>query len=110
VVLNQPSFDKYDPLVKAGGLLVVNSSLVTAVSTREDIETIYIPANTIAEESGSVKMLNAAAIGALLAKRPILPLESVEKTLTDHLPAEKAHLIEGNLAALQKGFDFAAEP
>lgn len=25
VVLNQPSFDKYEPLVKPGGLLVVNS-------------------------------------------------------------------------------------
>jgi 2-oxoglutarate ferredoxin oxidoreductase subunit gamma len=109
VVLNQPSFDKYEPLVKAGGLLVVNRSLVTAVSYREDIETIYIPANTIAEESGSIKMLNVAALGALLARRPILPLETLEKTLVDHLPAKKAHLIESNLAALQKGVDFGEE-
>ncbi|MFZ0546899.1 MAG: 2-oxoacid:acceptor oxidoreductase family protein [Candidatus Promineifilaceae bacterium] len=109
VVLNRPSFDKYEPLVNAGGLLVVNSSLVTAVSFREDIETIYIPANEIAEESGSVKMLNVATLGALLARRPILPLEKMAQALVDHLPAKKANLLDSNLAVLQSGYDYAAQ-
>ena len=109
VVLNQPSYDKYEPLVKAGGLLVVNSSLVTAVSNREDIETTYVPANAIAEELGTVKMLNVVALGALLAKRPLLSLEIMEQALTDHLPAKRAYLLESNLAVLQSGFDYVEE-
>lgn len=109
VALNQPSYDKYEPLVKEGGLLVVNSSLVTAVSDRDDIDTIYIPANEIAEELGSVKMLNVATLGALLAKRPILALESMEQTLIDHLPADKSHLLESNVSVLRSGFDYAEE-
>jgi 2-oxoglutarate ferredoxin oxidoreductase subunit gamma len=109
VVLNRPSYDKYEPLVKVGGLLVVNSSLVAATTSRGDIETTYVPANTIAEASGTVKMLNMAALGALLAKRPILSLETMEQTILDHLPAKIAHLTESNLAVLRSGFDYAEE-
>lgn len=36
VVLNQPSFDKYEELMKPGGLLVVNSSLVDGETMRAD--------------------------------------------------------------------------
>jgi 2-oxoglutarate ferredoxin oxidoreductase subunit gamma len=109
VVLNRPSYDKYEPLVKPGGLLVVNSSLVTANTSRDDIETTCVPANAIAEASGSVKMLNMAALGALLAKRPVLSLETMEQSLLDHLPAKIAHLTESNLAVLRSGFDYAEE-
>ncbi len=107
VVLNQPSFEKYEPLVKPGGLLVVNSSIVTAVSTRTDIETIYVPANALAEEYGTTKMMNVAAVGALLARRPFLPLTAVQQALSDHLPAGKKHLVEANLRVLQAGWEAA---
>ena len=104
IVLNQPSFEKYELLVKTGGLLVVNSSLITTEITRTDIDAVYVPTNRIADEWGTVKMLNMATIGALLAKQPILPLESVEQALLDHLPSTKAHLIDGNRLVLQQGY------
>ena len=37
IVMNPPSMDKYDPLVKPGGLLVVNSTLIRSRSERADI-------------------------------------------------------------------------
>jgi 2-oxoglutarate ferredoxin oxidoreductase subunit gamma len=104
VVLNQPSFDKYEPLVKPGGLLVVNSSIVTTRTSRNDLEVVYVPANAIAEELGTTKMLNMAALGALLASRPILPIESVEQALVNHVLAGKPHLIEDNLHVLWRAF------
>jgi 2-oxoglutarate ferredoxin oxidoreductase subunit gamma len=104
LVFNQPSFARYEPLVKPGGLLVVNSAIVTAVSARTDIEVIYVPANRIAEEMGTIKMLNMAMVGAMLGKRPILPLDMIEQTLIEHLPAGKAHLIEGNRQVLRQGY------
>ncbi|MEW5985536.1 MAG: 2-oxoacid:acceptor oxidoreductase family protein [Chloroflexota bacterium] len=108
IVLNQPSYDKYEPLVKPGGLLVVNDSIVTSRSNRLDIETVYVPANAIAEEFGNAKMLNVAALGALLGRRPILPLAAVEQALDEHLPAGKAHLIEANRQVLQRGYQVGA--
>ena len=108
VVLNQPSFDKYELLVKAGGLLIVNSSIISSETDRADIETVYVAANAIAEEFGTVKMLNMAAVGALLQRRPILTLTEIERTLIEHLPPSKAHLIEANKQVLSRGYEVAA--
>ena len=58
IVMNPDSMDKYEPLVKPGGLLVVNSTLVRDRSKRDDIETIYVPANDLAVELGNVRMAN----------------------------------------------------
>ncbi len=104
IAFNLPSYDKYEPLVKPGGLLVVNSSLVERRSSRTDIDVVYVPANAIAEEWGTAKMMNMAAIGAMLASRPVLPLEAVEQALRDHLPATKQHLIDTNLQVIGHGF------
>jgi 2-oxoglutarate ferredoxin oxidoreductase subunit gamma len=104
IVFNGPSFEKYEPLVATGGLLVVNSSIITEKSMRSDIDDIYVPANEIAEQHGSTKMMNMAALGAMLAKRPIFGLETLEQTLTNHLPVNKAHLLENNFLVLRQGY------
>ncbi len=108
IVLNQPSFDKYKLLVKPDGLLVVNSSIVSEESDRRDLETVYVAANAIAEEFGSVKMLNMAAIGAMLRRRPVLEITTIEQALADHLPAAKAHLLRANRQVLGRGYEVAA--
>lgn len=104
IVLNLPSYDKYEPLVKPGGLLVVNSSLVQDESERTDIDIVSVPANAIAEEWGTAKMLNMAALGAMLAARPVLSLDVIEKALAEHLPAGKQHLVESNLQVIRHGY------
>jgi 2-oxoglutarate ferredoxin oxidoreductase subunit gamma len=91
-------------MVKPGGLLVVNSSLIEHQSSRTDIDVIYVPANAIAEEWGTGKMMNMAAIGAMLAARPVLTLAAVEQALVDHLPASKQHLIEANNQVIRHGY------
>ncbi|MFN2247612.1 MAG: 2-oxoacid:acceptor oxidoreductase family protein [Candidatus Promineifilaceae bacterium] len=105
IVLNGPSFIKYDPLVVPGGLLAVNSSIVEQRSERNDIDIVLIPANAIAEELGSTKMMNMAMLGAMLARKPVLSLESIEQALIDHLPSSKAALLESNLQVLKRGFE-----
>ncbi len=104
VVLNGPSYEKYEPLVLPEGLLVVNSSIVEEHSLRTDIDIISVPAIEIAQEMGSAKMMNVALLGAMLAKRPILELATLQQALRDHLPASKAHLLENNLQVLGRGF------
>jgi 2-oxoglutarate ferredoxin oxidoreductase subunit gamma len=107
VVFSIPSFEKYEPLVKPGGLLIVNSSIVKETSQRTDIEVVALPANAIADELGSAKMMNMVMIGALLAKRPFLALEDICQTLQTHLPARKHHLLEANKQVLQRGYELA---
>lgn len=107
VVFSIPSYEKYEELLKPGGLLIVNSSIVKETSQRTDIEVVALPANVIAEEFGSTKMMNMVTIGALLAKRPFLDIDDLCKTLQDHLPARKHHLLEANKQVLQRGYELA---
>ncbi|MFN2190684.1 MAG: 2-oxoacid:acceptor oxidoreductase family protein [Candidatus Promineifilaceae bacterium] len=105
VVLNKPSFDKYEPMVKTGGLLVVNSSIVSQESERTDIDAAYIAANAIAEEFGSAKMLNVASLGALIARKPVLTIDQVDQSIVDHLPARKADMLAANRKVLKRGYE-----
>jgi 2-oxoglutarate ferredoxin oxidoreductase subunit gamma len=106
VVMNPDSMDKYEPLVKPGGLLVVNSTLVRARSQRTDIQTVYVPANDLALELGNAKMANVVLLGALLGTREIVPLSSIERTLDEHIPAERRKIIAPNKRALSCGAEY----
>jgi len=103
IVLNNPSMEKYEPLIKEGGVLVYNSSLITNTPTRSDIRYVPVPANEIASGLGSVKMANMVALGALVTATGVLPLEAVTQALRNHLPESKSDLLEPNVQALQRG-------
>lgn len=107
VVLNLPSMDKYEPLLKPGGLLVVNSTLVPRRAERTDIEVCYVPANDLALDWGNAKMANVVLVGAMLALRPIVSLEAVERVLEEHLEGAKRRFIEPNKHALRTGAEYA---
>jgi 2-oxoglutarate ferredoxin oxidoreductase subunit gamma len=107
IVLNLPSFDKYEPLVAPGGALIVNSSLVNRPVGRADILSAVVPGNEIAEEMGDRRLMNIVMTGALLNLLPVLPLEAIEKALEEHLPERHKRLLPLNLRALRTGFDYA---
>jgi 2-oxoglutarate ferredoxin oxidoreductase subunit gamma len=52
VVMNHPSLDKFEPVVKPGGLLLVNDSLVHRQVKRTDIESYAIPTQDLANQVG----------------------------------------------------------
>ena len=109
VVLNPPSMDKYEPLVRPGGVLVVNSSLVQRPATRDDITVVEVPANELALEMGNLKMANVVALGALLATQEVVSLEAVEHSLDESVPDERRHIIEPNKKALRRGAAYARQ-
>jgi len=103
MVLNPASMEKYEPLVKPGGVLAVNTSLIRTRSQRRDITIIEVPANDLANEIGSVKISNIVLLGALLAINPIVDMESVKQALDEHIPEHRRHIIEPNKRALERG-------
>jgi 2-oxoglutarate ferredoxin oxidoreductase subunit gamma len=109
ILLNLPSYDKYEPLMQKGGVLVVNASMVDRGPKRDDIITICVPANEIAEEIGDHKLTNMVAVGALLAFLPEISLDALKAALKAHLPERHHRLLPSNYAALQRGFDVARE-
>lgn len=106
IAMNLPSLDKYEPLVKAGGVLVINESMVDHTATRKDITIAAVPANDIAEKIGDRRMTNMVLLGALLANLQVLPLEAIEKALKAHLPERHHKLLPSNYQALHEGAKF----
>lgn len=103
IAMNPDSMDKFEPLVKPGGLLVVNSTLIRARSERSDIQVIYVPANDLAAELGNVRMANVVLLGAMLGTRAVVSIEGIKRTLDQHLPEERKRIIEPNKQALDRG-------
>jgi len=103
ILFNTPSMEKFEPLVKPGGLLIYNSSLIDSVPQRADIAYFPVPANDTAEEIGNVKMANMVAVGTMVAATHLLPLTSISHALGEHLPPSKLSLLHGNELALQQG-------
>jgi 2-oxoglutarate ferredoxin oxidoreductase subunit gamma len=103
LVFNLPSFDKYEPMVTIGGVLIANQSLINRDFQRDDLINVMVPANEIAETLGNKRLTNMVMLGALLEAMPVLSVASVQKTLELHLPQRHKHLLPLNAQALQQG-------
>ncbi|WZL72403.1 2-oxoacid:acceptor oxidoreductase family protein [Clostridiaceae bacterium 35-E11] len=103
IVMNLPSLLKFEKDVVKDGLLLVNSSLIEAKTTREDIKAYYIPANEIAGEIGNAKAANMVMLGAFLELTKIVEVESVLSAFKKVFGPSKEHLIPMNKEALEKG-------
>ena len=103
IVLNNPSFDKFEPRVRPGGLLIINSSLVVRGSERKDIKIIELNASDMANDLGNSRIANMILLGAFLEITKIVSVESILESLKKVLSPEKHHLLAINKQALVKG-------
>lgn len=106
IAMNRPSLDKYEPMVKEGGVLVINTSMVDRKATRRDIRVVEVDANSAAEKLGDRRMTNMVLLGALLAHLEVLPLTAIEKALQAHLPDRHRKLLPKNYEALHEGAQY----
>ncbi len=108
VVMNRPSLDKFGPRVKAGGLLIINSSLIDVSSERTDIDVQRVPCNELALAEGTGKAANMVALGAYVGCTGAVAVETVEHLIRESF-AHKPQLVEINVKALARGVA-AAKP
>ena len=107
IVLNQASFDRFTPVVKPGGSIIVNTSLAKAVKTRDDINYIFAPITQMAEDKlGNIKMSNILALGILLRICGSVSIEILEKALYNVIPSHRKQLIPKNIVALKLGYEY----
>ena len=107
VVLNKPSMVKYQKILKKGGIMLINSSLVDGEPERDDIEVIKIPANKIALELGNERAVNMIMLGAFAVRTGVTSLESLIGGMSEVLKSKKAGLVELNRAGIKKGAEYA---
>lgn len=108
IMMNQPSWDFFAPLLKPDGVAVVNSSMVTWAVEHESQQVVSVPATDIASELGDVRATNMAMLGAYNVARKLLPLDRLLERLRAAFGEQKAALFDLNCAAVHRGIEAAA--
>ena len=104
VAMNLPSLQKYVNAVVPGGLILVDSSLISEKVERTDVKVCYVPATKLANDSGFATLANMILMGKLLKESDDMSFEHTEDALKKVIPARKMDLLEVNLKALETGF------
>ena len=104
VALNPPSMAKFEPAIAPGGLLVLNGTLIEALPSRTDLEVCAVPCTALARTAGDDKLVSIVALGALLARRPLVPLAAVRAALAAVVGAKRPEILAADLAALEAGY------
>lgn len=109
VAMNSPSVEKFAPRVKSGGLLLVNASLAGEPSGYQDIEAYCIRALDEAEKLGQNQVANMVMLGAYVALKGTVSMETLFQSLQDILPARRRDLLPVNRSALKRGRELVRE-
>jgi 2-oxoglutarate ferredoxin oxidoreductase subunit gamma len=105
VVLNPPSMARYAPLVAAGGLLVVNTTLIEAEPGRDDLEILEVPCTAIARQAGDDRLVSMVALGALVGRRRVVEPDGIHRALAVLLGSGHLHQVEADIAAFDAGYE-----
>lgn len=106
IAMNLPSLRKYENDVVSGGIIIVDSSLISEKVSRDDVTAYYVPATKIANEEGFSTLANMILIGKLLKECETMNFDNIETTVSKVVPPKKANLIEVNIKALKTGYNF----
>ncbi len=100
IIMNQPSSDRFIERLHDNGIAILNRSLCEVL---DDDRFIYIPATEIADKLGSPQSTNLVMLGALLAKKNIVPPGAAEEQIASISSGRKQALREINLKAFTSG-------
>lgn len=103
VAMNQPSYDKFSPLVRPGGLIIYDTTLVTPV-VRTDVRQAGGAFTEIAGQLGNTRVCSMVAIGRVVRETQIAALSTVQAQV-QALTAKRPELTALNLQAVQRGYD-----
>ena len=110
IALNGPSLEKFASMVKPGGLIIVDHSLVKNRPERQDVRLIAIPASDIASEAGNMTFASIILLGCFSACTGAVQRETFEQALYEGLPERHHHLIPQEMDLFDQGITFARTP
>lgn len=99
VAMNLPSMDKFEPMLKAGGKLFYNRSLIERKENRDDICAYPIDIAARAAALGNDKVANMVMLGEVVRNTGVVSVESVFHVFDKVFTGRKAALIPLNRKA-----------
>ena len=102
VSLTQESYNKFSPIIRPGGLLLVDSKYVT-IGKKVDAKHRVLPMfDTVVKEIGKPIVFNICMLGALIGITKLIKPESILKVLETTIPKD---FMEMNKKALEIGME-----
>lgn len=105
IAMNQPSLLKFEGDVTPGGRIFVDTSLVTRLPERSDVEVFALEATNMAEDAKLKGLANIVLVGKMLKETSFCSATTIEAAIRKAVPPTKAALIEKNLQALKLGME-----
>jgi len=109
ILLNQQSLDKFEAMVKPGGLMIYDPNGITRHPERDDIRIFQVEATEEAIRMKSPITFNMVVLGAYIKVNPVVDFDNVIKGLRKSLPERHHHLIPVNEKAIHRGMDIVKE-
>ncbi len=107
IIMSQGAFAKYAPELAPGGLLLIDSGLVTLPDDhRQDMTTYGIPATQIAEELGNNRAANTVMLGFWTGILGVVSREAMRQSVAESVPPNSIDL---NLKAFDTGYEQGSE-
>lgn len=102
VAMNSPSLEKFAPFIKPGGVIFINSSIISIDTGRDNVDVLRVPVIEIAKELGNVKTANIVALAAFVSRSKVVKFDSLRDAVKAKF-AQKEKLIPLNMKALEAG-------
>lgn len=106
LALNEPSYDKFLPMVKDGGVVVVNSSLVKKQEFPKNLNVYKIAATELANEQGSARNANIYMLGAFVKATGLMEKNFFIEQMDTYF-AKKGRKNPENAISLERGYNLA---
>lgn len=102
VAMNRPSLNKFAPMVKPGGTVVINSSLIPDDAGRDDVDELKVDVVRIANEIGAPRSGNIVALSAFVARSGFVSMDFLREAVVEEF-SKKPKLVPLNIKAFEAG-------
>ena len=103
VVMNLDSLPLCENILKPGGLMVINSTLVKEEPRRGDFKVVKVDITHLAEKVGHARCANMVALGVTARLTGVLKLTDIEGILKKFFPPDKQKFVRENAEAIKAG-------
>jgi len=111
LAMNTPAYLKFKDMVKPGGIVLVNSNMLTTEEKVKDgVELILVPCNDLADKVGNPKGANIAMVGAIVKALDDFTKDEGINGMNDMFRKKgKDKYEEINVKAFLEGYEYNAQ-
>lgn len=108
LAMNEPSYDKFIPQMRDGGIVIVNSSLMSDREYPANVKVYKVAATDLANSIENSRGANLVMLGAMMKTSKLIDADYFGKGLEEYF-GRKGHANPKNLECYQMGIDTVSE-